>query len=51
MAWQHVHGNIIVLDNTVKTDVTVYISFYNDDLFKPVALVSRYEHRSPLVPI
>jgi hypothetical protein len=36
-----------VLDNTVKTDVTVYISFYND-LFKPVALASRYEHRSLL---
>jgi hypothetical protein len=42
-----VHGNIIVLDNTVKTDVTVYIPF-DDDLFKPVTLAGRYEHRSPL---
>jgi hypothetical protein len=36
-----VHGNLIVLDNTVKTDVTVCIPFY-DDMFKPVALASRY---------
>lgn len=52
-AWQHVRGNLLVLDNTVKTDVTVYVPFYDDDIFKPVALASRYEHRSPydlLVP-
>ncbi|MGI4862975.1 MAG: tyrosine-type recombinase/integrase [Janthinobacterium lividum] len=53
VAWQHVHGNIIVLHHTVKTDVTVYVPFYDDDLFQPVALANRYEHRSPadlLVP-
>lgn len=52
-AWQHVRGNLVVLENTVKTDVTVYVPFYDDDLFKPVALANRYEHRSPydlLVP-
>lgn len=47
-AWQHVRGNLIVLDATAKNDVTVYIPFYDDDLFKPVALANRYEHRSPL---
>jgi hypothetical protein len=48
-----VRGNLVVLDNTVKTDVTVYVPFYDDDIFKPVALANRYEHRSPydlLVP-
>jgi integrase len=52
-AWQHVRGNLIVLDDIAKSDVTVYIPFYDDDLFKPVALAERYEHRSPfdlLVP-
>lgn len=52
-AWQHVRGNLLVLDNTVKTDITVYVPFYDDELFKPVALANRYEHRSPydlLVP-
>jgi integrase len=52
-AWQHVRGNLIVLDSTAKTDVTVYVPFYDDNLFKPVALAERYEHRSPfdlLVP-
>ncbi|WP_201980439.1 hypothetical protein [Hymenobacter rubidus] len=48
LAWQHVHGQMIVLDNTAKNEATVYIPFYDDDLFKPVALASRYEHRSPL---
>jgi integrase len=47
-AWQHVRGNLIVLDNIAKSDVTVYIPFYDDDLFKPVALAERYEHRSLL---
>ncbi len=54
MAGQHAPGNIIVLDNTAKTDVTVCVPFYNDNLFKPVALANRYGHRSPLgllVPI
>jgi integrase len=47
-AWQHVHGQLLVLDNTAKNEATVYIPFYDDDLFKPVALANRYEHRSPL---
>jgi integrase len=47
-AWHHVHGNLLVLDNTAKNEATVYIPFYDDDLFKPVALANRYEHRSPL---
>jgi len=52
-AWKHVHGNLIVLDATAKNEATVYIPFYDDDLFQPVALAERYEHRSPadlLVP-
>jgi integrase len=48
VAWQHVHGQMIVLDNTAKNEATVYIPFYDDELFKPVALANRYEHRSPL---
>jgi integrase len=47
-AWQHVRGNLIVLDNIAKSEVTVYIPFYDDDLFKPVALAERYERRSLL---
>ncbi|HEX8506735.1 MAG TPA: tyrosine-type recombinase/integrase, partial [Hymenobacter sp.] len=53
LAWQHVHGQMIVLDNTAKNEATVYIPFYDDELFQPVALANRYEHRSPhdlLVP-
>ncbi|MDO7875503.1 phage integrase SAM-like domain-containing protein [Hymenobacter sp. ASUV-10] len=52
-AWQHVRGNLLVLDSTAKNEATVYIPFYDDDLFQPVALANRYEHRSPfdlLVP-
>ncbi|UOQ96656.1 site-specific integrase [Hymenobacter sp. 5317J-9] len=52
-AWQHVRGNLLVLDGTAKNEATVYIPFYDDELFKPVALAARYEHRSPqdlLVP-
>jgi integrase len=52
-AWEHVRGNIIVLDNIAKSDVTAYIPFYDDAVFKPVELANRYEHRSPfdlLVP-
>jgi len=52
-AWQHVRGNLVVLDNTAKNEATVYIPFFDDDHFKPVALAERYEHRSPfdlLVP-
>jgi integrase len=52
-AWRDVRGNLIVLPDVAKSAVTVYIPFYDDDLFKPVALASRYEHRSPydlLVP-
>ena len=45
-AWQHVRGNLIVLDNIAKSDVTVYIPFYDDDLFRPVELAERYEHRT-----
>jgi integrase len=48
LTWQHVHGQMIVLDDTAKNEATVYIPFYDDHLFKPVALASRYEHRSPL---
>ena len=48
LAWQHVHGQMIVLDNTAKNEATVYIPFYDDELFQPVALAGRYEHRSPL---
>lgn len=48
LAWQHVHGQMIVLDNTAKNEATVYIPFYDDEIFKPVALANRYEHRSPL---
>jgi integrase len=47
-AWKDVRGNLLVLDDTAKTGITVYVPFYDDDLFKPVALASRYEHRSPL---
>jgi integrase len=52
-AWQHVRGNLIVLDHVAKSDVTAYIPFYDDAVFKPVELAERYEHRSPtdlLVP-
>ena len=52
-AWQHVRGNLIVLDATAKNEATVYIPFYDDAVFKPVELANRYEHRSPfdlLVP-
>ncbi|MGI4873855.1 MAG: hypothetical protein ACRYFX_22060 [Janthinobacterium lividum] len=52
-AWQHVRGNLPVLDDTAKTGATIYIPFYDDDLFKPVALANRCEYRSPadlLVP-
>ena len=45
-AWQHVRGQMIVLDGTAKNEATVYIPFYDDELFKPVALAERYEHRS-----
>ncbi|MVN76904.1 hypothetical protein GO988_11270 [Hymenobacter sp. HMF4947] len=45
-AWQHVRGNLIVLDNIAKSDVTVYIPFYDDSLFRPVELAERYEHRT-----
>jgi integrase len=47
-AWKHVHGQMLVLEDSAKNGVTVYIPFYDDDLFKPVALANRYEHRSPL---
>lgn len=47
-AWQHVRGQMLVLDGTAKNEATVYIPFYDDDLFRPVALAERYEHRSPL---
>nr|WP_262906231.1 site-specific integrase [Hymenobacter terricola] len=47
-AWQHVRGNLIVLEDTAKNENTVYIPFYDDDLFRPVELANRYEHRSPL---
>jgi integrase len=52
-AWQHVRGEMLVLDNTAKNEATVYIPFYDDDLFRPVELAGRYEHRTPfdlLVP-
>ena len=52
-AWKDVRGNLIVLDDTAKSGATVYIPFYDDDLFKPVELAERYEHRTPfdlLVP-
>jgi integrase len=48
VAWKHVHGQMIVLDDSAKNGATVYIPFYDDELFKPVALANRYEHRSPL---
>lgn len=48
VAWRHVHGQLLVLEDSAKTGVTVYIPFYDDDLFQPVALAGRYEHRSPL---
>ncbi|MGI4873416.1 MAG: phage integrase SAM-like domain-containing protein [Janthinobacterium lividum] len=47
-AWRDVRGNLLVLHEIAKSDVTVYVPFYDDDLFKPVALAERYEHRSPL---
>lgn len=47
-AWQHVRGNLIVLEDSAKNEATVYIPFYDDGLFRPVALANRYEHRSPL---
>jgi integrase len=52
-AWEHVRGNLLVLDHIAKSDVTAYIPFYDDAVFKPVELAERYEHRSPtdlLVP-
>jgi integrase len=52
-AWQHVRGNLRVLDHIAKSDVTAYIPFYDDAVFKPVKLAERYEHRYPtdlLVP-
>jgi integrase len=52
-AWQHVRGNLLVLDHIAKSDVTAYIPFYDDAVFKPVELAERYEHRYPtdlLVP-
>lgn len=45
-AWEHVRGNLIVLDHIAKSDVTAYIPFYDDAVFKPVELAERYEHRS-----
>jgi hypothetical protein len=45
---EHVHGQMLVFDNSAKTGVTVYTPFYDDDLFTPVALAERYEHRSSL---
>ena len=47
-AWQHVNGQMLVLPDTAKNGVTCYIPFYDDDLFQPVALASRYERRSDL---
>ena len=47
-AWKHVHGQLLILDDTAKNAATVYIPFYDDEWFKPVALAERYEHRSPL---
>lgn len=47
-AWKDVRGNLIVLNDIAKSNVTVYIPFYDDDLFRPVELAERYEHRSPL---
>lgn len=47
-AWQHVRGQMIVLDGSAKNEATVYIPFYDDDIFRPVELAERYEHRSPL---
>lgn len=47
-AWQHVRGNLIVLEDTAKNENTVYVPFYDDGLFRPVELANRYEHRSPL---
>lgn len=44
-AWQHVRGNLLVLDHIAKSDVTAYIPFYDDAVFKPVELAERYEHR------
>ena len=51
--WEDVRGNLLVLDHIAKSDVTVYIPFYDDDLFRPVELAERYEHPVPyslLVP-
>ncbi|WP_223650541.1 hypothetical protein [Hymenobacter psoromatis] len=47
-AWKHVHGQMLVLDDSAKNGVTVYIPFYDDEFFWPVALAGRYEYRSPL---
>lgn len=47
------HGNALVLGATAKNEATIYIPLYDDDVFQPVALANRYEHRSPtdlLVP-
>lgn len=44
-AWQHVRGNLLVLDHIAKSDVTAYIPFYDDAVFRPVELAERYEHR------
>ena len=46
-------GNLLVLEHVAKSDVTAYIPFYDDAVFKPVELAERYEHRFPtdlLVP-
>ena len=53
-AWKHVHSQTCSCSTTrPRPSITVYIPFYDDDLFKPMALAGRYEHRSPadlLVP-
>jgi integrase len=40
-AWRDVRGNLLVLEDVAKSQVTVYIPFYDDDLFQPVALSER----------
>ncbi len=48
-AWQHVHGQVLVVEAQKNQQAwACYIPFYDDELFQPVALASRYPPRSPL---
>ncbi|MCA8830571.1 phage integrase SAM-like domain-containing protein [Hymenobacter pini] len=41
MAQQHIHGKLLKIE-AGKTGITCLIPFFDDDVFKPVALVAKY---------